>query len=107
MSDTARCPFCQKYIDVTFKLESCPKCNKSLAGIELKNEVVESHKMASLYALWATMAYVVIVIIVLTVLSKSLAGIEGNSCGSGIGVAIIISITMVYTFVDKYFSEKK
>jgi hypothetical protein len=106
MSDTAKCPFCQKYIDVTFKLESCPKCNKSLARIELKNEVVESHEMAMLYALLGAAAYAVIALTALYYLAK-LLGFGGNSCGSAIAVGIISSTIMVYHSIDKYFSEKK
>lgn len=77
MSDTARCPFCGKYIDVTFKLESCPKCQKSLAGIELKNEVIEGHKMATLYGLWAAIAFLIIILIVVGGLGSWL-GISGG-----------------------------
>ncbi len=106
MSDTARCPFCQKYIDVTFKLESCPKCNKSLARIELKSEVVESHKMATLYGLWGAAAYAVIALTALYYLGE-LLGFKGESCGSAIATGIISSAIVVYYSIDKYFSEKK
>jgi hypothetical protein len=106
MSDTARCPFCQKYIDVTFKLESCPKCNNSLTKIELKNEVVESHKMAMLYGLWGAAAYAVIALTAVYYLDK-LLGFKGKSCASAIAVGIISSTIVVYHSIDKYFSEKK
>jgi phage FluMu protein Com len=103
MSDTARCPFCNKYIDVTFKLESCPKCHKSLAGIELKNEVIEGHKMATLYGLWAAIAFLIISITVVGGLGNWL-GISGG--GQSIGVGILIGTISVYYFVDNYFSTK-
>jgi hypothetical protein len=106
MSDTARCPFCQKYIDVTFKLESCPKCNKSLARIELKNEVVESHEMAMLYALLGAAAYAIVSVVALGSLAD-LLGLGGKSCGSAIATGVISSTIMVYHSIDKYFSEKK
>jgi phage FluMu protein Com len=105
MSDTARCPFCQKYIDVTFKLESCPKCKKSLAGIELKNEVVKSNEMAMLYALLATIAYAAVAVTALGYLGE-LLGLNGKSCGSAIATGVITSAILVYHSVDKYFSEK-
>jgi phage FluMu protein Com len=105
MSDTARCPFCQKYIDVTFKLESCPKCNKSLAGIELKNEVVKSNEMAMLYALLGAAAYAIVGTIAVVSLSD-LLGFRGKSCSSAIAAGIISSTILVYHSVDKYFSEK-
>lgn len=41
MSDVAKCPLCQKYIDNTFKQNSCPKCGGNISGYELKNEAAK------------------------------------------------------------------
>lgn len=32
MSDTAKCPLCNKYINTTFTLDACPKCGGDLSG---------------------------------------------------------------------------
>lgn len=39
MSDIAKCPACQKYIDVTFKVEKCPKCQSDLSNIDIKPSI--------------------------------------------------------------------
>ena len=39
MSDVARCPLCQKYIDITFNPETCPQCGGNLTDQNLKPEV--------------------------------------------------------------------
>jgi endogenous inhibitor of DNA gyrase (YacG/DUF329 family) len=36
MSDIAKCPACQKYIDVTLKIDNCPKCQADLSNIDIK-----------------------------------------------------------------------
>lgn len=38
MSDIAKCPLCEKYIDTTFGADNCPKCGGNLSGQTLKNE---------------------------------------------------------------------
>lgn len=44
MSDVAKCPHCQKFIDITIMPETCPKCHTSLKDINLSNEVFEQEK---------------------------------------------------------------
>lgn len=39
MSDVAKCPLCQKYIDITFNSETCPQCGGNLTAQDLKPEV--------------------------------------------------------------------
>lgn len=39
MSDIAKCPLCQKYIDITFNSETCPHCGGNITGHNLKPEV--------------------------------------------------------------------
>ncbi len=41
MSDIAKCPLCQQYIDTTFNQDNCPKCGGSLVGQVLKNEAAK------------------------------------------------------------------
>ena len=41
MSDIAKCPLYQKYIDTSFMVDSCPKCGGNLSGVELKNEAAK------------------------------------------------------------------
>ena len=38
MSDIAKCPLCQKYIDVTFNSETCPQCGGNIASYNVKPE---------------------------------------------------------------------
>jgi len=38
MSDVAKCPLCQKYIDITFNPETCPQCGGNLTSQNLKPE---------------------------------------------------------------------
>ncbi|MCO6509773.1 MAG: CD225/dispanin family protein [Aridibacter famidurans] len=37
MSDVHPCPACGKYIDTTFTLEQCPRCNVSLVGVKFNS----------------------------------------------------------------------
>lgn len=39
MSDVAKCPMCQKYIDITFNSETCPQCGGNIANYNLQPEV--------------------------------------------------------------------
>lgn len=36
MSDIAKCPLCQQYIDLTFNSGICPKCGQSIAGLDIQ-----------------------------------------------------------------------
>ena len=103
MSDTAKCPFCGKYIDVTIKLEKCPKCDKFLSNIDLKNEVVKGHETAILYGFWAAIAFLIISMAVVGILGNWF-GVIGN--GKIIAVAVISGTVFVYYAVDNYFSTK-
>src|SRR6266404_2610985 len=42
MSDVIPCPLCNKYIDVTFSPQTCPKCEGSLVGVDREKELKEA-----------------------------------------------------------------
>lgn len=45
MSDVAKCPYCQKYIDVTFGVENCPKCKADVRAVDFSPSIDPSKSM--------------------------------------------------------------
>lgn len=93
MSDIAKCPLCQQYIDTTFNQDNCPKCGGSLVGRVLKNEAANHSPY------YGVGGWLLLFVVGLTILGPliNLAGIGRSlSDASKIGAMYPSIVTVVY-----------
>lgn len=64
MSDVAKCPLCQKYIDITFNPEICPQCGGTISNYSLKPEVNSQY--------YGVGGWLLLLVIGMTILSPAL-----------------------------------
>ncbi|MBX3291202.1 MAG: RDD family protein [Acidobacteria bacterium] len=113
MSDVIRCPYCEKYIDVTFNPITCAKCGEALAkdesGVYFTNETLDSDfnavpRVVRLFATGIDLAVALASIMLSLVVADRLFPIRS---WVGLGLATVTTLTMIFVYpslMERYSS---